>query len=167
MFTGCALGWVVSSWIFSGTYAFLASFALMAVVAQNEYYNMARANGCYPTRKLGLLGSTGMYCAACSRNPVLRDALFPMTGVVTIVYLLLRQEEHAADHHERRLLHLYGHLLLRIHAFVLGAHAPSLTPRRQANPLSLGYLLSSLSRLPAFGHRRSDCAAWVGRREPR
>ena len=93
VFTGCALGWVVSSWIFSGTYAFLASFALMAVVAQNEYYNMARANGCYPTRKLGLLGSTGMYCAACSRNPVLRDALFPMTGVVTIVYLLLRQEK--------------------------------------------------------------------------
>lgn len=90
VFTGCALGWVVSSWIFSGTYAFLASFALMAVIAQNEYYNMARANGCYPTWKLGLIGSTGMYCAACSRNPVLRDALFPLTGVVTIVYLLLR-----------------------------------------------------------------------------
>jgi len=53
---------------------------------------MARANGCYPTWKLGLLGSLGMYVAAISSNPVLRDALFPMTGVVTIVYLLLRPE---------------------------------------------------------------------------
>ena len=92
VFTGCALGWLVSAWIFSGTYAFLGSFLFMAIVAQNEYYSMARANGCYPTWKLGLTGSVGMYVAACSTNPVLRDALFPMTGVVTIVYLLLRAE---------------------------------------------------------------------------
>lgn len=88
--TGCTLGALVSLWIFSGTWAFLSIFALYAVVAQNEYYAMARENGCYPTWKLGLIGSLGMYVAACSTNPVLRDALFPLTGTVTIVYLLLR-----------------------------------------------------------------------------
>ena len=88
VFTGCSLGVVVSLWIFSGTYAFLSIFALFAIVAQNEYYYMARENGCYPTWKLGLLGSVGMYVAACSANPVLRDALFPLTGTVTIVYLV-------------------------------------------------------------------------------
>ena len=92
VFTGCALGLVVTLWIFSGTWAFLCSFAAMAVVAQNEYYNIARENGCYPTWKLGTLGSVGMYIAACSTHPLVRDALFPLTGTITIVYLLLRQE---------------------------------------------------------------------------
>uniref|UniRef100_A0A7S0ISI3 Phosphatidate cytidylyltransferase n=1 Tax=Calcidiscus leptoporus TaxID=127549 RepID=A0A7S0ISI3_9EUKA len=64
----------------------------MAGIAQNEYYFMARQNGCYPTWKLGTLGSLAMYIAACSENPVVRDALFPLTGTMTIVYLLLRQE---------------------------------------------------------------------------
>ena len=91
VFTGCALGAVVSSWIFSGTYAFLAVFSLMAVIAENEYYGMARENGCYPTWKLGLTGSIGMYVAATSSNPVLRDALFPIVGTVIVVYLLVRQ----------------------------------------------------------------------------
>lgn len=91
VFTGCALAVVVSLWIFSGTYTFLSVFALMAVIAQDEYFVMARKNGAYPTRKLGLLGSIGMYAAACSNNPVLRDAIFPMTGVVTAVYLMLRR----------------------------------------------------------------------------
>ena len=92
VFTGCMLGVLVSLWIFSGTYAFLSIFAAFAFVAQNEYYYMARENGCYPTWKLGLLGSMGMYLSACSTNPILRDALFPMTGTITILYLLLRQE---------------------------------------------------------------------------
>ena len=52
---------------------------------------MARENGSFPTWKLGTLGSIGMYVAACSRNPVLRDAIFPLTGTVTIVYLMLRR----------------------------------------------------------------------------
>ena len=64
----------------------------MAVVAENEYYAMARANGVFPTWKLGTLGSVAMYVAACSNNALIRDAMFPLTGVVTIVYLLLRQE---------------------------------------------------------------------------
>ena len=85
-------GVAVSLWIFSGTWFFLSIFAMFAVIAQNEYYDMARENGCYPTWKLGLLGSVGMYVAACSTNPILRDALFPLTGTVTVVYLLLRQE---------------------------------------------------------------------------
>lgn len=91
VFTGCALGVVVSLWIFSGTYGFLTVFSLMAIIAQNEYFAMARENGCYPTWKLGTLGSIGMYIAACSPNPVLRDALFPLTGTMTIVYLMLRR----------------------------------------------------------------------------
>ena len=41
----------------------------MAVVAQNEYYYMARQNGVYPTWKLGMLGSLGMYLAAASQLP--------------------------------------------------------------------------------------------------
>ena len=57
VFTGCLLGAVVSMWIFSGAIGFLAAFAWMAVVAQNEYYFMARQNGVYPTWKLGMLGS--------------------------------------------------------------------------------------------------------------
>ena len=61
VFTGCLFGAVTSSWIFSGTWAFLATFALMAGVAQNEYFLMARENGCYPTWKLGTLGSICMY----------------------------------------------------------------------------------------------------------
>jgi len=92
VFTGCSLGALVSMWIFSGTYAFLGVFAIMAVIAQNEYYFMAKQNGCYPTWKLGTLGSLAMYVAACSENPVVRDALFPLTGTITIIYLLLRQE---------------------------------------------------------------------------
>lgn len=92
-FTGFTLGVLVSLWIFSGTYTFLSFFAIFAVIAQNEYYYMARENGVYPTWKLGLSGSVGMYIAACSSNPVLRDALFPMTGTITIVYLLLRREK--------------------------------------------------------------------------
>jgi len=92
VFTGCLLGVVVTMWIFSGTYAFLSAFVMMAVVAQNEYYYMARQNGCYPTWKLGTLGSLAMYVAACSPQTLLRDAMFPLTGVVTIVYLLLRRE---------------------------------------------------------------------------
>ena len=92
VFTGFFLGVAVSLWIFSGTWFFLSIFAMFAVIAQNEYYDMARENGCYPTWKLGLLGSVGMYVAACSTNPILRDALFPLTGTVTVVYLLLRQE---------------------------------------------------------------------------
>ena len=79
VFTGCMLGVVVSLWIFSGTWCFLSLFGLMAVIAQNEYFLMARRNGCYPTWKLGTLGSVGMYVAACSTNPVLREALFPLT----------------------------------------------------------------------------------------
>lgn len=92
VFTGCALGVVVSLWIFSGTWGFLAAFGAMAVVSQNEYYAMARKNGVHPTWKLGLLGSVGMHAAACSNNAVLRDALFPLTGTITILYLLLRRE---------------------------------------------------------------------------
>ena len=34
-----------------------------------------------------------MHVAACSTSPLLRDALFPLTGTVTILYLLLRQEK--------------------------------------------------------------------------
>ena len=91
VFTGCMLGVVVSLWIFSGTWSFLSVFALMAIIAQNEYFFMARQNGCYPTWKLGTLGSVGMYAAACSSNPVLRDALFPLTGMIVTVYLMLRR----------------------------------------------------------------------------
>ena len=69
VFTGCLLGAVVSMWIFSGTIGFLAAFAWMAVVAQNEYYYMARQNAVYPTWKLGMLGSLGMYLAAASQLP--------------------------------------------------------------------------------------------------
>jgi len=54
---------------------------------------MARESGCYPTWKLGLVGTFGMHVAACSTSPLLRDALFPLTGTVTILYLLLRQEK--------------------------------------------------------------------------
>ena len=90
VFTGCTLGAVVSLWIFSGTWAFLSVFALMAIIAQNEYFMMARENGCFPTWKLGTLGSFGMYLAACAHNPVLRDALLPLTGTVTLVYLMIR-----------------------------------------------------------------------------
>ena len=92
VFTGCSLGAVVTMWIFSGTYAFLATFALMVAVAQNEYYYMARQNGDYPTWKLGTLGSLAMYLTASSEGAVLRDAIFPLTGTATIVYLLLRRE---------------------------------------------------------------------------
>jgi len=92
VFTGCMLGVVVSLWIFSGTWCFLSLFGLMAVIAQNEYFLMARRNGCYPTWKLGTLGSVGMYVAACSTNPVLREALFPLTGVLVTVYLMLRRK---------------------------------------------------------------------------
>ncbi len=92
VFTGCSLGAVVTVWIFSGTYAFLATFALMVAVAQNEYYYMARQNGDYPTWKLGTLGSLAMYLTASSEGAVLRDAIFPLTGTATIVYLLLRRE---------------------------------------------------------------------------
>ena len=41
VFTGCTLGVVVSLWIFSSTYGFLITFALMAIVAQNEYTSIA------------------------------------------------------------------------------------------------------------------------------
>ena len=95
-FTGFSLAVVVSAWIFSGTPLFLATFVMMAVLAQNEYYRMATSttsgNACYPTRKLGLLGSVAMYVAAASDNAVLRESMFPLTGTVTILYLLLRQE---------------------------------------------------------------------------
>ena len=60
VFTGCMLGVLVSLWIFSGTWCFLSTFIAMAIVAQNEYFYMARQNGCYPTWKLGTLGSIGM-----------------------------------------------------------------------------------------------------------
>lgn len=40
--------------------------------------------------KLGLVGSVGMYLAAASASPTMRDAIFPLTGCGTIVYLLLR-----------------------------------------------------------------------------
>jgi len=93
VFTGCMLGATVSLWIFSGTWSFLAVFAWMAVVAQNEYYYMARQNGVYPTWKLGLLGSISMYIAACSGDPIVRDAMFPLVGSIIIIYLLLRQEK--------------------------------------------------------------------------
>ena len=92
IFTGCMMGILVTLWIFSGTWAFIGVFAAMAVVAENEYYAMARANGVFPTWKLGTLGSVARYVAACSNNALIRDAMFPLTGVVTIVYLLLRQE---------------------------------------------------------------------------
>eukprot|EP00322_Chrysochromulina_rotalis_P028327 CAMPEP_0115846940 /NCGR_PEP_ID=MMETSP0287-20121206/10119_1 /TAXON_ID=412157 /ORGANISM="Chrysochromulina rotalis, Strain UIO044" /LENGTH=339 /DNA_ID=CAMNT_0003300745 /DNA_START=254 /DNA_END=1273 /DNA_ORIENTATION=- len=92
IFTGCMLGVVVSLWIFSGTLGFLGAFALMAILAQNEYFSMARQNGCYPTWKLGTLGSVGMYLAACSNSPQLRDAIFPITGVIVTVYLMLRRK---------------------------------------------------------------------------
>ena len=91
IFTGFTLGAVVSLWIFSGTRLFLSVLAAMAIVAQNAYYLMARQNGCYPTWKLATLGSVAMYVAACSENLLVRDAIFPLTGIVTIVYLLLRQ----------------------------------------------------------------------------
>ena len=89
-FTGFSFAVFVSSWIFSGTYAFLSVFAAFAVIAQNEYYNMARRNGANPTWKLGLIGSVLMYMAAASPSPMLRDAVFSLTGCGTIVYLLLR-----------------------------------------------------------------------------
>ncbi|KAL1507501.1 hypothetical protein AB1Y20_008336 [Prymnesium parvum] len=92
LFTGFTLGHLVSLWIFSGTAGFLCVFAAMALVAQLEYYQMALRNGVYPTWKLGTLGSLLMYAAAASRALGLRDAIFPLTGTVTIVYLLLRRE---------------------------------------------------------------------------
>lgn len=93
------LGAVVSTWIFSGTYAFLSVFALMAVIAQNEYYSMARQNGCFPTWKLGTLGSLAMYISGAMQVRALHDAMLPLTGCICIVYLLLRQvhrPQHAA-----------------------------------------------------------------------
>jgi len=93
VFTGCMLGAVVSTWIFSGTYAFLSVFALMAVVAQNEYYSMARQNGCFPTWKLGTLGSLAMYISGAMQMRAVHDAMLPLTGCICIVYLLLRQEK--------------------------------------------------------------------------
>jgi len=92
VFTGCMLGVIVSLWIFSGTWWFLSVFALMAIIAQNEYFAMARENGCYPTWKLGTLGSVGMYVAAATNSPVLRETLFPLTGVIVTVYLMLRRQ---------------------------------------------------------------------------
>lgn len=89
-FTGFSFAVFVSTWIFSGTYAFLSVFAVFAVIAQAEYYNMTRANGANPTWKLGLLGSVLMYAAAASPSAMLRDAVFSLTGCGTIVYLLLR-----------------------------------------------------------------------------
>jgi len=91
VFTGCMLGAVVSTWIFSGTYAFLSVFVLMAVVAQNEYYSMARQNGCFPTWKLGTLGSLAMYISGAMQMRAVHDAMLPLTGCICIVYLLLRQ----------------------------------------------------------------------------
>jgi len=92
VFTSLMLGVVVSLWIFSGTWGFLAVFAGMAAVAQLEYYRMALQNGIYPTWKLGTIGSLIMYAAAASHRPAVRDAIFPLTGTITIIYLLLRQE---------------------------------------------------------------------------
>jgi hypothetical protein len=92
VFTGCLLGAVVSMWIFSGMYGFLAAFVWMAIVAQNEYYFMARQKGVYPTWKLGMLGSVCMYLAAASQLLGVQEAMLPLTGTVCIVYLLLRQE---------------------------------------------------------------------------
>jgi len=59
-FTGFSFAVFVSSWIFSGTYTYIAVFAAFAVIAQNEYYNMVRRNGNNPTWKLGLTGSVLM-----------------------------------------------------------------------------------------------------------
>jgi phosphatidate cytidylyltransferase len=91
VFTGCAMGAIVSSWIFAGSWAFLALFAGMAVVTQTEYYALARAVGGRPTWKLGVAGSVAMYAAACSPSVALRDALLPAVGTLTIAWLLIRQ----------------------------------------------------------------------------
>ena len=53
---------------------------------------MARKSGCYPTWKLGTIGSICMYVAASSSNPILRESILPITGTVAIVYMLLRRE---------------------------------------------------------------------------
>jgi len=100
VFTGCMLGVTVSLWIFSGTWGYLSAFALMAIIAQNEYFFMAQYSGCYPAWKLGTASSCGLYAAAMSSNPVLRDALFPLTGVLITVYLLLRRSIIPAPHAE-------------------------------------------------------------------
>lgn len=143
VFTGCVLGIVVSLWIFSGLYCFLFVFSLQAIVAQNEYFAMARNNGCFPTWKLGTLGSIGMYLAACSPNLVLRDALFPLTGTIIIVYLMVRRSCPGIERNTPPLtMHDVSTSFMGIYYF---GYMPSFWVRLQAlGPLSPSVILSQL-----------------------
>jgi phosphatidate cytidylyltransferase len=88
--TGALLGAIVTVWCLSGTFLFVLAFFGMAFLAQSEYYKMAREKGFFPTRKLGTLGAICIYIAACI-GAEWRDRVFPITTLVIIIYLMLRE----------------------------------------------------------------------------
>lgn len=89
-FTGCALGLVVSMWIFSSTFVYVLVFCVMGVLAQQEYYKMAANRGYFPARKLSILGSLAMYVAGADGRRGVIDAALPLAGIYTTMYLLTR-----------------------------------------------------------------------------
>ncbi|KAG8459838.1 hypothetical protein KFE25_014401 [Diacronema lutheri] len=89
-FTGCALGLVVSCWIFSSAALHVAVFCAMGVLAQQEYYEMAQSRGLFPARKLSMVGSLAMYLAAFDGRRAVVDAALPLAGIYTTMYLLTR-----------------------------------------------------------------------------
>lgn len=89
-FTGCALGLVVSCWIFSSPALHVAVFCAMGILAQQEYYEMAQGRGLFPARKLSMVGSLVMYLAAADGRRGVVDAALPLAGIYTTMYLLLR-----------------------------------------------------------------------------
>lgn len=89
-FTGCALGLLVSCWIFSSPALHVGVFCAMGVLAQQEYYEMAQGRGLFPARKLSMVGSLVMYLAAADGRRGVVDAALPLAGIYTTMYLLLR-----------------------------------------------------------------------------
>jgi phosphatidate cytidylyltransferase len=89
-FTGCALGLVVSCWIFSSLPLYVAAFCAMGVLAQQEYFMMATSRGFFPARRLSMVTSVLMYVSGADGRRFVVDAALPLAGIYTTVYLLTR-----------------------------------------------------------------------------
>lgn len=146
--SGIVLGAIATTWIFSGTWLFMAGLCIVATMAQLEYYNMAIAKGIRPARRAGIITSIVAMVSAVAA-PSFADAVFPVSAALICTYMLLwRHKQFAtiADISTTFMGLLYAGYLptfwVRMRA--LGAVEPTLFPavvRRLPSVLRPGWLL--------------------------
>jgi len=84
---GASMGAIVTAWVFSGNFLFMALFTLMTALGQLEYYRMVMRIGIYPARKISVLGACAMFITAMFA-PQLHQICLPFFATYAMIWFL-------------------------------------------------------------------------------